>query len=234
MNQSAPPQYSADRKWWWDGYKWVAVNAEGTVDKGSVAETATPETSAPPLVRQKTPTALLVIAAVVMGLIVLSVVGFAIFGIWISFRGAPARTAESGAGSNSSYPSSQPSMTFPTLPAEKYSYKYFPGTTVSSVVKPLLARGFKCTPPEAVGDLGLANIDCLGKDQASGVQYSALLQARGETQVNEIDGLALSGGDGEPDLSKSLLFLDVVAAYPFQNQSDLARQATGWTDQNVT
>lgn len=35
MGQQAPPQYSPDRRWWWDGTKWVPVRPASTARPGS-------------------------------------------------------------------------------------------------------------------------------------------------------------------------------------------------------
>ena len=207
----APPQYSPDGKWWWDGEQWLPVSEDTPPARYPVAPPAPPE---PARARSRW---LPVLAAAVAFVVVVG----ALTGAFLA--GRQLLTSRPGLGPAAS-PSPQPA------PASRYPYRYLDGVTVSSLTASLRAQGLQCSGPESLGNLGLRLWRCSKTDGQT--SYGVVIQALDDAHVHLIDATAI-GATARPPADAAQAFLAPLATTPFAGRPDLAAQARGWVSSNL-
>jgi hypothetical protein len=207
----APPQYSPDGRWWWDGERWLAVSEESPPAPYPVAQPA------PPVPTRRQVPWLPVLAVAVAFVVVVGALGGAFL------AGRQLLSSRPGLGQPPS-PSPQPA------PASRYPYRYLDGVTVSSLTASLRAQGLQCTGPESLGNLGLRLWRCNKSEGAT--SYGVVIQALDDAHVHLIDATAI-GATARPPADVAQAFLAPLATTPFTGRPDLAAQARTWVSTNL-
>jgi hypothetical protein len=207
----APPQYSPDGKWWWDGERWLAVSDETPPARYPAAPPAPP-------VPERRAVPWLPILAVAVAFVV--AVG-ALTGAF--FAGRQILSSRPGATPSPS-PSPQPA------PATRYPYRYLDGVKVSSLTASLRSQGLQCSGPESLSNLGLRLWRCNKSDGAT--SYGVVIQALDDAHVHLVDATAI-GATARPTPDMAQGFLRPLATTPFTSRPDLANQASTWVSTNL-
>jgi hypothetical protein len=227
MSRPAPPQYSRDGTWWWDGSQWVRVTPDWppSVPEAAPAEPpvpAEPRVSALSRIRlPRVPLVMLVALGAAFGMLVAGI-GIA----WaVQHRPLPAPATPTPSTGQVATPTPLPS-----LPPEKYPYRYMPGLTVTEILRQLQSNGFTCDSPQQERDSGLARWRC--QRQVDTVTSSVTIWAHDDARVHLIDAQVLATTQ-KPPLGTVQSLFQSLAGLPLKQQPDLAAQAKDWVRANA-
>lgn len=215
MSDPAPPQYSPDGKWWWDGTVWHPADPNAP-PIGAAAE-AEPEAVAPE--PERTPSRNLLMMAggvIVAAIVVVAAMGFG---------------AEAVANSlpHPAIPTPAPSSAAP--PAVQVPYRYMPGVKVSDVTNLLEKQGFSCESLAPNQSLGLQELHCQRQDPQEDLMVD--VQAKDANNVHLIDATIDSNSDTSPPSSTANTLFAQLAALPLSSHPSVATQAKAWVSANL-
>jgi hypothetical protein len=233
VSQQAPPQYSPDGRWWWDGYKWRPINAGDLPEPGAGAAppiSADEEQGPPANPSQRSsfrlPVSLPVALAAGAALLVLVGAMVAVPPVVSAMVSALLPRPQ-----QSEAPSQPKAVPTARVTPGRDPHRYMPGLTVSDITRTLEAHGFTCQGPRPVSiDPILKAWVCTEQDSQS--RQTVSIWARDDQRVNLIDSMAAQDGQKVPPATALSLF-DQVAPLPFKSQPDVGQQARTWVHDHI-
>ncbi|HEX4212521.1 MAG TPA: hypothetical protein VIA06_04225 [Candidatus Dormibacteraeota bacterium] len=216
MSDPAPPQYSPDGNWWWDGSAWYRA------DPNAPPVGALPESEpAPPAVAPADTTPRRNLLMTLGGMVVAAVVVVAALGFG----------AEAVANNlpRPAIPTPAPSSASP--PVVAVPYRYMPGVKVSDVTRLLERQGFSCESLAPNQSLGLQELHCQRQDSQEDLMVD--VQAKDANDVHLIDATIDSNTDAAPSSSTATSLFGQLAALPLSSHASVASQAKAWVSSNL-